>query len=241
MNIGVFALRLGIAIVLGALIGLERQWRQRMAGTRTHALVSSGAAAFVMAGFLIQGDPSGEARIVSYVVSGIGFLGAGVIFKEHMQVQGLNTAATIWCSAAVGVVTGLGYPAYSAILVLGVLLTNTVLRPLAYRLHPAPIERSEETKYCLEVQCRTRDEARIRAVLLREVGRIRGNLFALKSEDRVDRVSIDADLRMAARNDEALEQLVTRLSEEESVTSISWRVLADDCEHRTRTAALEET
>ncbi len=102
-----FAARFAVALVFGALIGLERQWRQRMAGTRTNALVAGGAAAFVMSGVLVHGDPTAQGRIASYVVSGVGFLGAGVIFRESTQVHGLNTAATIWCSAAVGVVTAL--------------------------------------------------------------------------------------------------------------------------------------
>jgi putative Mg2+ transporter-C (MgtC) family protein len=132
LTIQSFATRFAVALVFGALIGLERQWRHRMAGTRTNALVAGGAAAFVKSGTLVPGDPSAQGRIVSYVVSGVGFLGAGVIFKESTQVQGLNTAATIWCSAAVGVVTALGYVYYAAIVMSGVLLTNIALRPLPY-------------------------------------------------------------------------------------------------------------
>ena len=98
-----FAMRLFTALLLGAAVGLERQWRQRMAGTRTNALVAAGASAFVMAGSLLVDDPSATGRVVSYVVSGVGFLGAGVIFKDSANIRGLNTAATIWCSAAVGV------------------------------------------------------------------------------------------------------------------------------------------
>jgi putative Mg2+ transporter-C (MgtC) family protein len=94
-----FSLHLMAAIFMGAIVGLERQWRQRMAGTRTNALVAAGAAAFVMCGLLIDGDPSARGRIVSYVVSGVDLLGAGVIFKDGANVRGLNTAATIWCSA----------------------------------------------------------------------------------------------------------------------------------------------
>src|SRR5258708_32076246 len=103
-----FALRLWLAIGMGAIVGLERQWRQRMAGTRTNALVSAGAAAFVMCGLLLDNDPTARGRIVSYVVSGVGFLGAGVIFKDGANVRGLNTAATIWCSATIGALSGLG-------------------------------------------------------------------------------------------------------------------------------------
>lgn len=90
LTIQSFAARFALALAFGSLIGLERQWRQRMAGTRTNALVAGGAAAFVMSGALVHGDITAEARIVSYVVSGVGFLGAGVIFKESTQVRGLN-------------------------------------------------------------------------------------------------------------------------------------------------------
>jgi putative Mg2+ transporter-C (MgtC) family protein len=75
-----FLARLMSALLLGAVVGLERQWRQRMAGTRTNALVAAGASAFVMAGLLITNDPTAAGRVASYVVSGVGFLGAGVIF-----------------------------------------------------------------------------------------------------------------------------------------------------------------
>src|SRR6202048_4889071 len=94
-----FALRLWSAIAMGATVGLERQWRQRMAGSRTNALVAAGAAAFVMCGLLLDNDPSARGRIVSYVVSGVGFLGAGVIFKDGANGRGANTAASMWCSA----------------------------------------------------------------------------------------------------------------------------------------------
>src|SRR6202165_2331106 len=94
-----FLIRLGAALLMGVCVGLERQWRQRMAGTRTNALVAAGAAAFVMCSLLLANDPSARGRIVSYIVSGVGFLGAGVIFKDGANVRGLNTAATIWWSA----------------------------------------------------------------------------------------------------------------------------------------------
>jgi putative Mg2+ transporter-C (MgtC) family protein len=174
LTIQIFATRFALALILGALIGLERQWRHRMAGTRTNALVASGAAAFAMVGALIVGDPAAEARIVSYIVSGVGFLGAGVIFKESAQIRGLNTAATIWCSAAVGVVTALGYAPYAAIIMAGVLLANTALRPLAYKLHPPISDQTPpEVCYHLEFICRSQDESRLRSILLQTVSACR--------------------------------------------------------------------
>jgi putative Mg2+ transporter-C (MgtC) family protein len=149
---------------MGATVGLERQWRQRMAGTRTNALVAAGAAAFVMCGLLLDNDPSARGRIVSYVVSGVGFLGAGVIFKDGANVRGLNTAATIWCSAAIGALCGLGALHLALVLAAGVLLTNMVLRPLAYRLHPVlPEAIPAETLYELKFNCKVSAAAHIRS------------------------------------------------------------------------------
>src|SRR5580700_6801532 len=84
-----FLFRLGAALLMGAVVGLERQWRQRIAGTRTNALVAAGASAFVMCAFMVRDTSRSEAQIVSYVVSGVGFLGGGVIFKDAGSVRGL--------------------------------------------------------------------------------------------------------------------------------------------------------
>src|SRR5690349_21121150 len=91
-----FLLHLGVALLLGGVIGLERQYHLHVAGLRTNTLVSLGAAVFVSLGAL-AGVPDGAAHIAPQVVSGLGFLGAGVILHEGMNVRGLNTAATIWC------------------------------------------------------------------------------------------------------------------------------------------------
>src|ERR1700760_856484 len=109
------ALNLFIAACLGASIGLERQWRQHLAGLRTNTLVALGAAIYITYARAV-GDHDGATRMAAQVVSGIGFLGAGVIFKEGLNVRGLNTAATIWCSAAVGMLAGTGAFAEAAIL-----------------------------------------------------------------------------------------------------------------------------
>ena len=94
------ALNLFVAGCLGAAIGFERQWRQRLAGLRTNTLVALGAAIFVTYSRIVF-DNEGTARMAAQVVSGIGFLGAGVIFMEGLNVRGLNTAATLWCSVAI--------------------------------------------------------------------------------------------------------------------------------------------
>src|ERR1700730_124879 len=178
-----FALRLWLAIGMGAIVGLERQWRQRMAGTRTNALAAAGAAAFVMCGLLLDNDPSARGRIVSYIVSGVGFLGAGVIFKDGASVRGLNTAATIWCSAAIGALSGLGSPNLALILAFAVLFTNMILRPLAYRLHPVlPEAVPAETLYELKLDCKVSAAAHIRALLLSTITQLPVMLHSIHGE-----------------------------------------------------------
>src|ERR1700729_584409 len=106
-------LRLGVALLLGSAIGFERQWNQKMAGLRTNALVALGSCGFVVFSAMIgQGDPT---RVAAQVVTGIGFLGAGVILREGINVHGLNTAATLWCSAMVGTFAGAGFRAPSLV------------------------------------------------------------------------------------------------------------------------------
>jgi putative Mg2+ transporter-C (MgtC) family protein len=222
-----FALRLSAALLLGALVGLERQWRQRMAGTRTNALVAAGGAAFVMCGLLLDNDPSARGRIVSYVVSGVGFLGAGVIFKDGGNVRGLNTAATIWCSAAIGALSGLGALYLALVLATSVLATNMVLRPIAYRLHPAlPDPLPVETLYQIKVLCKISRDAYIRSLLLSTISHLPVTLQSIHGEqdDANHEVQIRAGVTTAGRNNEAIEQVVMRLSIEDDVSSISWSI-----------------
>src|SRR5271167_4272498 len=144
------AICLGAAFVLGTLIGAERQYRQRSAGLRTNVLVAVGAAAFVDFGIRIAGP--GSTQVMAYVVSGIGFLGAGAIMKEGLNVRGLNTAATLWCSAAVGAAAGAGLVAESALLTVFVLAGNTLLRPLVNGINRIPLdERTTEATYRVRI------------------------------------------------------------------------------------------
>src|ERR1700683_4365791 len=139
------------AFVLGTLIGAERQYRQRSAGLRTNGLVAVGASAFVdLADHLAGAD--GAVRVIAYVVSGIGFLGAGAIMKEGMNVRGLNTAATLWASAAVGCCAGADMIAQAGLLTLFVLAGNTLLRPLVNAINRSPIdEQASEATYFVKL------------------------------------------------------------------------------------------
>src|SRR5271170_5261442 len=127
------------AFGFGGLIGFERQYRQRTAGLRTNVLVAVGAAIFVDMANRLDGH-SGAVRVVSYVVSGVGFLGAGVIMREQGNVRGLNTAATLWGSAAVGACAGADLILEAVMGTIFVLMANTLLRPIVDRIQPQPVD-----------------------------------------------------------------------------------------------------
>jgi putative Mg2+ transporter-C (MgtC) family protein len=120
------------ALALGALIGLERQVRKHPAGLHTNALVALGAAAYVIAGVLI-GDNTGPARVAGQVVTGIGFVCAGLIWHQGGSVRGINTAVTVWCSCAVGVLCGFGMLQWAAAVSVLVVLANVLFHYVDHR------------------------------------------------------------------------------------------------------------
>ena len=217
--------RLRLALALGALIGFERQWAQKIAGLRTNALVALGAGGFVVFSAVVgEGDPT---RIAAQVVSGIGFLGAGIILREGVNIHGLNTAATLWCSAMVGTFCGGGFWALGLGAAALVVTTNLLLRPLLNRINRRPlIEGEGETHYTVEITCKGPEEAHTRSLLLHALSEAGLGLRRLDSEDIPDtsRVSVTAQAVAAKRNDGALERVVGRLSLEPHVSGATWQV-----------------
>jgi putative Mg2+ transporter-C (MgtC) family protein len=220
------AIRLGSALLFGSLIGIERQWRQRMAGLRTNALVAIGAAGFVIFSVMLSGNDS-PTRVAAQIVSGIGFLGAGVILREGLNIQGLNTAATLWCSAMVGTFAGAGELVASALGAAFVVGTNLFLRPIVRLINRQPFTAGEvETHYAVEIRCRGQEEAHVRALLLQAAASAGLGLRRLTSENLEDspQVTVSASLVSAGRHDAALEQVIGRMSLEPFVTAAHWQV-----------------
>ena len=219
-------LHLLVALGLGAAIGLERQWRQRLAGLRTNTLVALGAAAFVVFSIGTPGEAS-PTRVAAQVVSGIGFLGAGIIFREGFNVRGLNTAATLWCSAAVGVLSGAGAFLLAAVVAGLVILVNLALRPLAALVNRQPwLAPETDSAYAITILCRAPQEAHIRALLLQGLASAGLRLRGLDSHDleEADKVEIAARVHADQRADRTLEQIIGRISLEPGVTAARWRV-----------------
>src|SRR6202051_1163757 len=193
-----FVFRLLAAFACGVAIGLERQMRQRTAGLRTITLVTSGACLFVTLGVLTGNGTAGITQIASYVVSGVGFLGGGVIMRDKGSIQGINTAATLWCSAAVGVLCGSSHygPAIAGNAV--ILFTNTVLREVGRAINTAPVASADLVRsYVLKVVCRAEDEVDIRAVITNSMVSAPLSFQGLSSRDLDDdshRVEVIATL-----------------------------------------------
>ncbi len=213
------------AFVLGGLIGAERQYRQRGGGLRTHVLVAVGAATFVDIGMHLNGN-AGATQIIAYVVSGVGFLGAGVIMKQGSNVWGLNTAATLWCSAAVGACAGADL-AFEAILLTALVLAgNTLLRPLVNAINRAPIDQSG-TEAISEVHVTTRsnqvDDGR---ELLKEV--LQSASYPPQDIEVLEREGGDTELVATLLSTTAdpreLDQIVMRLESNPLVENASWNL-----------------
>ena len=223
---------LGTALLLGAMIGAERQWHQRIAGLRTNALVSGGAAMFVSISHLIPLTPT-SLQVAAQVVSGIGFLGAGVIMREGLSIRGLNTAATLWCSAAVGSLCGFGFVREAVIGAVGVVGANVLFRPLARKIDRQPSHASDvETRYVIRFVCRVEDETRLRAQLIHLLHALPFTLHALHSEDlnSSGKVEVRATLCSSERQNAMLEDIVQRLGLESGVSAVSWELASEDAE-----------
>ncbi|WP_024506120.1 MgtC/SapB family protein [Bradyrhizobium sp. ARR65] len=215
------------AFVFGTLIGAERQYRQRSAGLRTNVLVCVGAAAFVDLGNRLTGA-EGSVRVIAYVVSGIGFLGAGAIMKEGANIRGLNTAATLWACAAVGACAGADMLAQSAALTVFVLAGNTLLRPLVNAIDRIPLhEKSSEANYEIIVTTNSERAPEIREALGKRLEAasypIRETKVVYRSDENVE---VAAELVTLAAEPDELDAIIADLSRIAGVSHATWNVSA---------------
>ncbi len=229
MTIDIFIYRLGLAFLLGASIGLERQYRQKSAGLRTNTLVSLGSAAFILLSLSLTGDVGDPSRVAGQIVTGIGFLGAGVIMKDGLSVQGLNTAATIWCSAAVGTLAGAGLWMQASVTAFSIILVHIILRPLGLLLSSLPVQKemSGVFYYSFKIRCKEEVENHLRIVLLKAVEADEHlQLRSLKSSDNGNPsfVYVEADIFANGKHDTEMEKLAAALTTEYGVTQVSWEV-----------------
>ncbi|MTI45625.1 putative Mg2+ transporter-C (MgtC) family protein [Roseibium hamelinense] len=218
------------AFVLGTIIGAERQYRQRSAGLRTNVLVALGAAAFVDLAFIVSTDADSATRVISYVVSGVGFLGAGVIMKDGADVRGLNTAATLWASAAVGACAGADMIA-EAVMVTGfVIAGNTLLRPLVNWINRAPLnEEQSEAIYEVLIIAEASHVSEVREAVILELNKARYPVADIRQSALSDSlIEITAVLVSTSVDRKELNAAVNTLREMPVVSRARWEASTTD-------------
>lgn len=220
---------LGAAFIFGTLIGAERQYRQRTAGLRTNVLVAVGAAAFTDLAARV-GTSQDAMRVVANVVTGVGFLGAGVIMKEGLNVRGLNTAATLWCSAAVGSCTGADMLGEAFLITFIVIAGNTLLRPLAAAIDRIPIdERNSEVTYEVRVSTDASSVADVRDLVTETLDAAKYPASDVETEPQAGgSVDIVAKLVSTAVHRAELDAVVEKLERLPKVIHATWESSTQD-------------
>lgn len=217
------SLSLFVAFLLGGFIGIERQYRQRTAGLRTNVLVAVGASLFVDIAHRLTGD-HGAVSVIAYVVSGVGFLGAGVIMREEGNVRGINTAATLWGSAAVGACAGADLILEAILGACFVLAANTLLRPVVNRINREPIDTEvvEVTTTVYVIASRARQKAALSHL---EKALDAADLPARDFEIHAfgdDSVEIEAVIALTSVDGYVLDDLVQKMAALEFVSQAFW-------------------
>lgn len=218
MDIKIFLIRIIICFILSIAVGLERQMRHRMVGLRTNVLVCMGAFLFVYLSFGIE--VSDKTRIASQVVSGIGFLGAGVILRDGNKIKGLNTAATLWCVSAIGVLCASGLLLEACVGTMFVLLSNIILRIVSLRIMDK-LKILDKEKYTINISCSKNKEKSVREDILRLMNR---NNLVLNSLERTEITEEDLKLKVIVITEITykIEEVINKISMEPGISSISW-------------------
>jgi putative Mg2+ transporter-C (MgtC) family protein len=215
-------LRLALAAVLGGLIGVERELREREAGLRTHLLVALGSALFTIVGaygfhdFLESGESVVRAdptRIAAQIVTGIGFLGAGAIIRQGFSVRGLTTAATLWVVAAVGLAAGAGYYSAAVITTALVLIALYPLRIMAYQILRR--YRVEDGRLLVELPAGTPPGG-----VIDEIERAGARINSVEVSQEGDRRRLELDVVLP--RDLPAPRLVARIADVENVAEVRW-------------------
>ena len=212
-----------VAMLFGAIIGMERQARGRMAGVRTNALVAIGAASFVLFSTLVPGDSS-PTRVAAQIVSGVGFLGAGLIFRDGFSVHGLNTAATLWCSAAVGMLCGVQAYPLAVMLTAVVMFVNMGLRPVMYWLDRRLLARAgAQVPANLRLVCDEDAEIGLRTAVAREIAAQRLALSSIETTPvRDGLIELRAGMSLPSADPTASERVLLALAGEPGLRRAEW-------------------
>ena len=222
-----FILQLSFSITLGFIIGLERQLTGHLAGIRTNILICFGSCLFIQLPSIIN-LVSETARIESYIISGVGFLCSSVIFKEKGNVKGLNTGATLWCSAAIGVFVGANELILSTIATIILVIANIISRSIAPKVYPLNTVYTENRhSFCINITCKESEEFSIRSYLVNDTKQEKFYLISLNSTD-ISHNNVHIKAEYLCFNKQpiiAVEKLISNCLKNDKVIAAKWESL----------------
>lgn len=227
-DILIFLFHILVAFILSSLIGIERQWRRRSIGLRMAVLVCLGSFMFTHASLsLISGDIG---RIASQIVSGIGFLGAGIIIQDdHKNITGLNTASTIWCSAAIGMLCAEGLIIEAIIGTMFILLSNIILRAVALNVAKIEPTKGGYHKYSIKVSSKLKDMTNVRNAL---VNFSETEHIYVENIDVVEKTGNECTIimivRVPVRRIDFIEHLMNSMTLNNDIISLGWKKVEDN-------------
>lgn len=218
MELSEFIIRISVCLLLSILIGIERQYRNGTVGLRTNVLVAIGSFMFNYATYGFVGHD--QSRIASSIVSGIGFLGAGVIIHDGKDIKGLNTASTLWCVAAIGLLTSTGMLIEASIGTGFVLISNIFLRLISFFIMDR-VKKYYRQKCTIDITCSKNIEMVVRNSFSEYVEKNGLRLLSMdKSNNSNDSVKLVAVVITSRVN--KIDTLIKNISAEPEVSSISW-------------------
>lgn len=214
-----------MSVLAGGLIGIERQWRKKLAGVRTMVLVSLGATIFVSLSSAFTTDTS-PTRIAAQVVSGIGFLAGGIILRDGFSVTGLNTAATLWCTAAVGVMIGAGSIKEGFLAAFVITFVNIAIRfvshwfdQIADVYRPDTIDKLQNS--FLIITGKSSSEVALRTETISQLDRYYLSFCHFVCQDLAEgTVQLQVELEHASNMDLAMKEIIAHLSKNDDVLEV---------------------
>ena len=226
-----FTLRLLLAVLLGFFVGLERQWTKHQAGILTNVIVCVGAYAYTAFSYISEDGYVDVTRIAAQVVSGVGFLGAGLILRDGINVRGLSTAATIWTTAAIGILCTLPNIFFSVIVAVAIVVLHLVLHPFSdfvdkRKNYKKQGDRISEYFYKISIKCTEESETDIRSHLVKTIRNkdnvLLHNLESVSTDD--GNVKIRAYITTNKKSDEVVENLLIHIGKDEGIITAGWKI-----------------
>lgn len=228
---GGFAIRLLLAVILGFFVGLERQWTKHQAGILTNVIVCVGAYAYSAFSYIADDGNVDVTRVAAQVVSGVGFLGAGLILRDGINIRGLSTAATIWTTAAIGILCTLPNILFSVIVAFAIVVLHLVLHPISTMIDKRKNYKKEggrisEYFYKISIKCTEESETDIRSHLIKTIRNkenvLLHNLESVSTDD--GNVKIRAYITTNKKNDEVVENLLIHIGKDNGIITAGWKI-----------------